>query len=162
MDNATRLEFLADLCPELRALTTRLMDCDGGCELVDFFRHRTFTWVQADDIAGQLHCPADQVVPALNRLVELGVLKRRVVLDWTFYSLTADTQILSALEQFWLVRDAWQMNVRQVQAALHLQGSAQPDVDFTRPIERAQNPQHSSVKPLTSGIEKAKSFEYGR
>ena len=120
MKNDTRQLFLADLCPHLRSLLGCLMDCECSCEVVDFFRNRALSRVQAQDIAGQLQRPWEQTVYALNRLVELGVLERHLVLDWTFYSLTADTQILAALEQFWLVRDAWRLELKQAAEALHL------------------------------------------
>ena len=120
MKNDTRQLFLADLCPQLRSLMGCLMDCECSCEVVDFFRNRALSRVQAQDIAGQVQRPLEQTVYALNRLVELGVMERHETLDWTFYSLTADAQILAALEQFWLVRDAWRLELKQVAVALHL------------------------------------------
>ena len=120
MKNDTRQLFLADLCPHLRSQIGCLMDCECSCEVVDFFRNRALCRIQAQDIAGQLQRPFEQTVYALNRLVGLGVLERHVVLDWTFYSLAADTQILAALDQFWLVRDAWHLELKQAAEVLHL------------------------------------------
>jgi hypothetical protein len=120
MKNTARQLFLADVCPQLRSLMGCVLDCECSCEVVDFLRNRALSRVQAQDIAGQVKRPLEQTVYALNRLRALGILEQHVVLDWTFYSLTADTQILAALEQFWLVRDAWRLEWKQAAEVLHL------------------------------------------
>ena len=132
MDDTTRHKFLDELCPHLRTLIECLMDCDCGCEVVDFFRHRKLTLIEARDIAGHLQRPLNEVAPSLDRLVEMGILERQVILDWTLYGLARDAQIRNGLEQFWLLRDAWRQQWEQTQETLHLRVSTLFDLSKTR------------------------------
>ena len=121
MDQTMRQQFLDELCPRLRPLIACVMNCECGCEALDFFRHRPLTWLEASDIAYHLRQPYDQVVAALNQLTALGILERFTVLgSWTFYGLTQSAEILNALEQFWAWRDDWHMRMEQVKHELQL------------------------------------------
>ena len=120
MDAVTRQYFLDELCPRLRTLIECVMDCDCGCEAVDFFRSRSLALAEARDIAAQVRLPLDQVLPSLDRLVELGIVERVMILNEPFYGLTRDPRARSALEQFWLMRDDWRGRMEQTRATLLL------------------------------------------
>ncbi len=57
MDEITRQELLDELCPRLRPIVQRMMDCPCGCETLDFFRYRTHVWLESADIAHHLRQP---------------------------------------------------------------------------------------------------------
>lgn len=122
MDSLSRQEFLDELCPQLRPLVERLMDCDCGCEVIDFFRYRTLTWIEASEIAGQLQLPTERAGQSLAQLAAIGIVDRFEVLDRAFFGLTRDPQALRTLEQFWLLRDGWRSQLEQARSALHLGG----------------------------------------
>ncbi len=125
MDEKTRQEFLGELCPRLRPLALRMMECPCGCEALDFFRYRTRVWLETADIAHYLHQPIDRVIAALNLLTEVGILERRDIFGVAFYGLTHNEEILNALEQFWTWRDDWLAHLERVKGTLQL-GSARP------------------------------------
>ena len=121
MDLQLRQEFLNDLCPHLQPLAAGVMDCECGNEVVEFFRRRPRTWLEASDIVYHLRQPNDQVAAALNQLTALGILERFTVLSsWTFYGLTQSTEIVNALEQFWAWRDDWHTRMEQLKHELQL------------------------------------------
>ena len=121
MDLQLRQEFLNDLCPRLQPLAACVMDCECGSEVVEFFRRRSRTWLEASDIIYHLRQPNDQVTAALNQLTALGILERFTVLNsWTFYGLTQSAEILNALEQFWAWRDDWHTRMERVKHELQL------------------------------------------
>lgn len=121
MDQTMRQQFIDELCPRLRPLIGCVMDCECGSEVVEFFRRRSRTWLEASDIAYHLRQPYDQVVAALNQLTALGILERLTVLgSWTFYGLTQSAKILNALEQFWAWRDDWRTRMEQLKHELQL------------------------------------------
>ncbi len=121
MDQTMRQKFLDELCPRLRPLIACVMDCACGSQVIEFYRRRSRTWLEASDIAYHLRKPNDQVAAALYRLTALGILERFTVLgSWTFYGLTQKPEILNALEQFWTWRDDWRMRVEQVKNELQL------------------------------------------
>ncbi len=121
MDQTMRQQFLDELCPRLRPLIAGVMDCECGCEALDFFRRRPLTWLEASDIAYHLRQPNDQIAAALNRLSALGLLERFTVLgSWTFYGLTRSAEILNALEQFWAWRDDWHTRMDRLKHELQL------------------------------------------
>ncbi len=120
MDEKTRQDFLDELCPRLRPIVRRVMDCACGCEALDFFRYRTRVWLETADIAHYLRQPVDQVVAALNLLTAIGILERRDIFGIAFYTMTQDEEILNALDQFWAVRDDWYAHLEQVKGTLRL------------------------------------------
>ena len=121
MDESTRQELLDELCPHLRPLIARVMDCECGCEVLDFFRQRSLTWLEASDIAYHLRQSPAYVIEALNQLAEVGILERHTVLSrWTFYGLARNAGILQALEQFWSWRDDYHARLERAEDALKL------------------------------------------
>ncbi len=123
MGEKTRQVYLDELCPRLRPIAQRVMDCPCGCEALDFFRYRSRVWLETADIVHYLGLRLDQGVAALNLLTELGILERRDIFGVGFYGLTHDEQVLNALEQFWAWRDDWHTRLEQVKDTLQL-GSA--------------------------------------
>ncbi|MCL4394267.1 MAG: hypothetical protein M1482_05595 [Chloroflexi bacterium] len=106
MNDSTRQEFLNELCPRLRPLIARVLDCECACEVLDFFRQRSLTWLQASDIAYHLRRSESQAIDALDQLTDARLIERKAVLNsWTFYRLAHETELSQALEQFWLLRD---------------------------------------------------------
>lgn len=124
MEEITGQEFLNELCPLLRPVARRVMECPCGCEALDFFRFRTRVWLEAADIAHHVRQPVDQVIVALNLLGELGILERRDILGVAFYGMARNEQILNALEQFWAWRDDWHMRLERVRGTLQLGGES--------------------------------------
>lgn len=120
MDEVTRQQFLDELCPQIRPLIARLMDCACGCEILELFRRRPLTSLQASDIAYHLRLPQPQVIEGLSLLVDAGVIECRGILDFTFYGLTHDSEIQRALEQFWVWRDHWRTRLERVRSGLQL------------------------------------------
>ncbi len=120
MDEKTRQEFLDELCPRVRPLAARVMDCACGCEALDLFRYRTRVWLETADIAHYLKQPIDHVVAALDDLTEIGILERRDIFGMAFYGMTQNEAVLNALEQFWAWRDEWQARLERVKGMLQL------------------------------------------
>ncbi len=120
MDDKTRQEFLDELCPRLRPMALRVMECTCGCEAIDFFRYRTRAWLEAADIAHYLQQPVDQVAAALNLLTVIGILEQRDIFGTVFYAMTQDEEILNVLDQFWAVRDDWFVQLERVIGTLRL------------------------------------------
>ncbi len=120
MEEATRQGFLDELCPQIRPLIARLMDCDCGCNILEFFRRRPLTSLQASDIAYHVRRPRTQVIEALNLLAEIGVIECQQIPDFAFYRLTRDSEIQSALEQFWIWQDYWHTHLSRVRESLQL------------------------------------------
>ena len=121
MNESTRQELLSELCPRLRPLIARVMECECGCEVLDFFRQRPLAWLEAPDIAYHLRQSQAQVIEALNQLTEAGILERFTVLSrWTFYGLARNAGILQALEQFWSWRDDYSTRLERAEGALKL------------------------------------------
>ncbi len=120
MNDLTLQEFLAELCPRLRPVVARVMDCRYGCEILDFFRHRRLVWLEAADIANYVSAPLDQVGGAVDQLARLGLLEHRDVLGNAYYGLTHDAEILNHLEQFWTWRDDWSEHWQRAKGELRL------------------------------------------
>lgn len=121
MDEWIREDLMDGLCPSIRPLVACMMDCEGGCRVLDLFRRRPLTWLQVSDISYHVSQPREQLDATLNRLVGLGILECLNVSGiWTFYGLTRDARILECLEQFWVWRDDWQTRWGQVQETLQL------------------------------------------
>ena len=120
MDEKTRQEFLNVLCPRIRPIAARVMDCACGCEALDLFRYRTRVWLEIADIAHYLKQPLDHVVGALDLLTEIGILERRDIFGMAFYGMTRNQQVLNALEQFWAWRDEWHVQLERVRGTLRL------------------------------------------
>lgn len=118
MDTQTLTEFLNELCPRLRPLIARVMDCPCGCETLDLLRLRQRAWLTASDIAYHVNAPIEQVQAALELFVSASVVERHDVMQWTFYSITRDERMQRALEQFWLQRDDWRDRMMRVQETL--------------------------------------------
>lgn len=118
MDNATREEFLSDLCPRVRPLIVQLMDCACGCEALDFFRTRSHTRLEVADIAYHMSQTEMEVAVALRALTQIGVVERQEIFDTAFYSLTRNAEVLEALDQYWLWRDEWNARWRRVKGTL--------------------------------------------
>lgn len=118
---SAREEFLNDLCPRIRPVVAHLMECDCGCAVLDFFRQRPLTWLQASDVAYHLRQPHQVIAETLNQIAEAGLVERRNILNSTFYGLTKNENLLNALEQFWVWRDDWRSRVESVRVALQLQ-----------------------------------------
>ncbi|MCL5951754.1 MAG: hypothetical protein M1132_08545 [Chloroflexi bacterium] len=119
MDDITRDEFLDKLSPDIRPLIACAMDCECGCEVLDFFRQRPLVWLEVSDIVYHLKQPHGQVVNALNQLTDARILEGFTVLGaWTFYGLTRDAEVLVALEQFWRLRDDWHVRWERVRGTL--------------------------------------------
>ena len=121
MPNKTQQEFLNELCPQLRPLIARVLECDCGCQALDFFRRRPRVWLEVTDIAYHLRQPHPRTMATLNRLTEAGILECFTVLNtWTFYGLSQRHEILQALDPFWVWRDHWNAHVEQIKDALQL------------------------------------------
>jgi len=120
MDESVRQEFLDELCPQIRPLVARLMDCSCGCEILEFFRRRPLTSLEASDIAYHLRQPQSQIIEALSWLVCTGVIECQKIRDFTFYGLTHDIEIQRALEQFWVWRDHWHARLEGIRNRLQL------------------------------------------
>jgi hypothetical protein len=120
MDEIERQEFLREPCPGLRPLIVRVLDCKCGCHVLDFFRRRPLTWLEASDIAYHLRQPDDEVVTALNHLANIGIVQRLIVLGYSFCGLTRDADALEAIEQFWVWRDIRHAHLERVSDALRL------------------------------------------
>ena len=118
MDDVTREEFLSDLCPRVRPLIVQLMDCECGCEALDFFRTRPRTWLETADIAYHLSQSGQDVAVALGALTQIGVVERQEILYTAFFSLTRDAEILDALDQYWVWRDTWNTRWHRVRETL--------------------------------------------
>jgi len=118
MSATVRAEFLNDLCPQVRPLIADLMNCDCGCEILEFFRRRPLTSLQASDIAYHVRQSQAQVAETLNLLVGAKVIEPQKVLDFTFYGLTHDLEIQRALEQFWVWRDHWHTHLSRIYEGL--------------------------------------------
>jgi DNA-binding IclR family transcriptional regulator len=126
MHDKTQQEFLNELCPHLRPLIARVLECECGCQTLDFFRRRPLAWLEASDIAYHLHRPPNETTEILKRLTEAGVLERFTVLDSrTFYGLSQRHEILQALDQFWAWRDHWDAQLEQVKDALQLSAGSE-------------------------------------
>jgi predicted transcriptional regulator len=124
MNGSTRQEFLNELCPHLRPLIAQVLDCECACELLDFFRQRPITWLQASDIAYHLRRSESQAIDALDRLIDARLIERKAVLDsWTFYRLGYETEASQALEQFWLLRDDHLARLERAKEELKLRSS---------------------------------------
>ncbi len=121
MEEKTREEFLNDLCPRIRTVVADLMEYDCGCAVLDFFRQRPLTWLEASDVAYHLRQPHPQVVAALDQIAKTRFVERRSISNATFYSLTRNEKLLNVLEQFWIWRDDWQHRVESVREILQLQ-----------------------------------------
>jgi hypothetical protein len=124
MDAQTLTEFLNELCPRLRPLITRVMDCPCGCETLDLLRLRARTWLTASDIAYHVNASIEHVQVALELFVSAEIVERHDVMQWTFYALARDEGIQTALEQYWLQRDDWRDRVTRMQETLHLHPAA--------------------------------------
>ncbi|MBI4790365.1 MAG: hypothetical protein HY782_25310 [Chloroflexi bacterium] len=121
MRDQTQQDFLNALCPKLRPLIARVLECDCGCQVLDFFRQRPRAWLQMSDIAYHLRQTPQQTIVILNVLVEQGIVEHFTVLNrWTFYGLSQRHEILRALDQFWTWRDHWHARMEQVKDALQL------------------------------------------
>lgn len=120
MDNETRKEFLGELCPRLRPVAARVLDCTWGCEALDFFRYRKRAWLDTADIAHYVGVPEDQAIDALNLLTEVRILQRQDIFGVAFFSMTQNEEVLKGLEQFWTWRDDWLGKLEKVRGALHL------------------------------------------
>jgi len=124
MDAQTLTDFLNELCPRLRPMIARVMDCSYGCETLDLLRLRQRTWLTASDIAFHVNAPIAIVQEALALFVSTGIVERHDVMQWSFYAITHDQRMRIALEQFWLQRDGWRDRVAQVQETLRLRPGA--------------------------------------
>ncbi len=121
MQDLTQQEFLNELCPRLRPLIARVLECDCTCQTLDFFRRRPLAWLESSDIAYHLHRPEDETIELLKQLTEAGLLDRFTVLNsQTFYGLAPRSDILKALDQFWVWRDHWNAQLERVRDALQL------------------------------------------
>jgi len=124
MDEVTREKFLEELCPRLRPLIARVMECSYGCETLDLLRLRARTWLTASDIAYHVNAPLAPVQEALALFVSAGIVERHDVMRLSFYAITSNGRMQIALEQFWLQRDDWRDRVAQVQETLRLRPAA--------------------------------------
>ncbi len=121
MHETEQQEYLNELSPQLRPRIARVLNCECGGKVLDFFRHRQRVWLQITDIAYYLHQRPDQTEAALDLLVDEGIIERSTVLNaWTFYGLCQHPDIVQLLEQFWAWRDRWTDQVEQVRYALQL------------------------------------------
>lgn len=121
MQDKMQLDFLNELCPNVRPLIAQVLECECGCQALDFFRRRPRAWLGASDIAYHLGQPLDRTMTILNRLTEAGILEGFTVRNtWTFYGLSQRTEVLRALDQFWAWRDDRLAQIEQVRDALQL------------------------------------------
>ncbi len=119
MQDKTQQDFLSELCPNLRPLIARVLECECGAQALDFFRRRPRAWLQMSDIAYHIGQTPTQTMVTLNLLTEERILERFTVLNtWTFYGLSQRNEILQALDQFWASRDHWHARMEQVKDAL--------------------------------------------
>ncbi len=121
MQDLTQQEFLNELCPRLRPLIARILECDCACQTLDFFRRRPLAWLESSDISYHLQRPQAETIKILEQLTEVGLLDRFTVLNsQTFYGLASRSEILKALDQFWVWRDHWNAQLEQVKDTLQL------------------------------------------
>ena len=121
MQDKTQQDLMSELCPNLRPLIARVLECECGAQTLDFFRRRPRAWLQMSDIAYHLRQTPKQTMAILNLLAEEGILERFTVLNTgTFYGLSQRHEILRALDQFWDWRDYWHAHLEQVKDALQL------------------------------------------
>lgn len=130
MEDPTQQEFLNELCPRLRPLVARVLECECACQMLDFFRRRPLAWLEASDIAYHLHRPQEETVEILKQLTDTGFLDQFTVMNGrTFYGLPARSDILKALDQFWAWRDHWNAQLEQVKDTLQLRAIRESTVE---------------------------------
>ena len=118
MELRTLDELSNALSPRARALITQIMQRDCACQLLDLFHQRPRTWLQVEDIAYYLRCPLTQTDQVLSWLADTQVVQSHSVSGLTFYSLTEDSELVGALEQFWSWRENWFSHLDRVRQNL--------------------------------------------
>lgn len=120
MYQGTLQDFLDEFCPRLRPMIARLLACECACNALELFRTRPRVWLEASDIAYYLGQPLEKTLQTLDQLLEMRIVERHLILDYTFYGLTRDQAVLDLIEPLWLLRDEWRLHLARLTRELKL------------------------------------------
>ncbi len=116
--NSLASQAFGEMPPEVVPMATRIFGSEAGRRVVTYLRRHPKLALTAADLAHSVNQPADLVTPALEELVDLGIVREELIVGLAFYRLAGDAEHLGLLDRFFTWYEACVRQVRDLQTLL--------------------------------------------
>lgn len=106
-DTPMALDLLRGLEPKVAALAANLLSSPVKRTLLAFFRQWGHSGVELGDVAHWVGAGDEEVEQPLGDLIDLGLVQRQTVGDFTFYRLTRDEEATELLDEVFAWQEKW-------------------------------------------------------
>ncbi len=121
LDDETRIRevVFGELGTSMKDLFAEVSSLEGGCSLLRFLDQHANTLMTIDDIAYHLVEPHARVARSLNKMIDLGLVKRVEAAGLVLYGVTDEPDNRRLMHSLCLWQDRWHARLLEIERLIN-------------------------------------------